>query len=175
VLRIDPGLHSALREAARRLGLSLNDFCARKLAAPASNLGGPAADVIRRAASTFGEALVGVVAFGSWARYEHGAASDVDLLVIIEPSVPITRKLYRTWDAEPLQWDTHPVEPHFVHLPEPDTRVTGLWAEAAVDGIVLFDRDLSVSKRLAEIRRRIVAGELVRRHAHGQPYWVGVA
>jgi hypothetical protein len=53
--------------------------------------------------------------------------------------------------------------------------VTGLWAEAALDGVVLFERGLVVSKRLAAVRRDIVAGRLVRRLAHGQPYWAAVA
>jgi len=39
LLRISPGLHAALREAATAQGLSLNDYCARKLAAPASSSG----------------------------------------------------------------------------------------------------------------------------------------
>jgi hypothetical protein len=54
-------------------------------------------------------------------------------------------------------------------------RLSGLWAEAAVDGVVLYDRDLSVSRRLVEVRNRIVAGEIVRRRVHGQPYWVEAA
>lgn len=36
----------------------------------------------------------------------------------------------------------------------------------------LFDRDLSLGRRLVEIRRRIVGGEIVRRRIHGQSYWV---
>ena len=51
VLRIEPGLHEALRNAARASGLSLNDYCARRLAAPTngSEVGG-AAHAVRRAA-----------------------------------------------------------------------------------------------------------------------------
>lgn len=174
VVRIEPGLHAALRDAARRWGVSLNDYCAWKLASP-SNAMGPRVEVVKRAASLFGDGLVGVIAFGSWARDEAAAGSDVDVLVVVESNVAITRELYRTWDAEPLSWDSHPVEPHFVQLPAPVTRLSGLWAEAAIDGVVLFDRDLSLSRRLVEIRRRVVAGEIIRREAHGQPYWVDAA
>jgi hypothetical protein len=39
--------------------------------------------------------------------------------------------------------------------------------------VVVYDPDLEVSRRLVEIRRRIVRGEIVRREVHGQPYWVG--
>jgi predicted nucleotidyltransferase len=115
------------------------------------------------------------VAFGSWARSEEREESDVDVLVVLEPSTKITRALYRGWDSDPVEWESRQVEPHLVHLPEEGARITGLWAEVAVEGIVLFDRDLSVSKRLVDIRREIAAGRMVRREAHGQPYWVGVA
>ena len=174
VLRISPGLHAALREAAREAGLSLNDYCARKLAHPVVEVTGPATDVVLRALERFGAALVGIVAFGSWAREEAADGSDVDLLVVVDDKVSIVRDLYRAWDEAPLEWDGRPVEVHFVHDPKPDEPPTGVWAEAALDGVVLFERDLSLSRRLANVRRRIVAGELARRRVHGQPYWVGV-
>jgi hypothetical protein len=173
VLRIEPGLHAALREAARSLGVSLNDYCARKLAAPASAAPAPAVEVVRRAASVLGQAFVGVVAFGSWAREEQRDSSDVDVLLVVDSTAALNRELYRRWDSGPLTWEGHPVEPHFVHMPAPGARISGLWAEAAVEGVVLFDRDLSLSRRLVEIRRRIVAGEVMRREVHGQPYWIG--
>ena len=47
----------------------------------------------------------------------------------------------------------------------------GFWPEIALDGIVLFERDVAVSRRLVAIRRAIADGRLVRRTAHGQPYW----
>ena len=175
LLRIDPGLHAALREAAREAGLSLNDYCARKLAAPCTQIEGPAAELLERAAALLGDALVGVVAYGSWAREEATDRSDVDMLVVVAAGTDITRELYRRWDVAPLSWQGRPVEPHFVHLPEPGGRVSGTWAEASVDGLVIFDRNQAVSRRLAEVRRRIVAGELVRREIHGQPYWLGAA
>lgn len=173
VLRIEPGLHAALRESARESGTSLNDYCARKLASPGSNVAGPAAEAVERAAALMGDALLGIVAFGSWAREEMADASDVDLLIIVEPRVAIVRELYRRWDTSPLFWGGRPVEVHFVHFPEAGSSVSGLWAEAALDGVVLFERGLVVSRRLGELRRRIVAGDLSRRRAHGQPYWVG--
>jgi len=173
VLRIDPGLHAALRAAASEAGMSLNDYCASKLAAPLGNLTafGGAVAAVRRAAARFGEDLVGVVAFGSWARGELAEGSDVDLLVVLEERVAITRSLYREWDAEPLRWTGRAVEPCFVHLPGERERVSGLWAEVALDGVVLFERGLRISSRLAALRRAIAAGRLVRRSAHGQGYW----
>jgi hypothetical protein len=177
VLRIDPGLHGALRAAARESGVSLNDYCARKLALPVGSLVAtdPAGAAVARAALLFGERLVGVVAYGSWARGEAGVDSDVDLLVVLEEGVPLTRALYRGWDAAPLEWAGHPVEAHFVHLPPPAQTVAGLWGEVALDGIVLFERGLRVSTRVAAIRRDVASGRIVRREAHGQAYWTTAA
>ena len=176
VLRLSRGLHAALRAAAREAGVSLNDYCARKLALPAGDPASRGATaVVERAAALFGEHLLGVVAYGSWVRDEATATSDVDVLVVLDADAPLTRALYRQWDAEPVAWDGRPVEPHFVRLRAGAGQVTGLWAEAALDGVVLFERGLVVSKRLAAVRRDIVAGRLVRRLAHGQPYWAEVA
>lgn len=175
VLRIDPGLHQTLREAAEVAGLSLNEYCARKLALPGENVTGVAAAVVQRAASLLGKSLVGVAAFGSWARGQLTESSDVDLLIILDEEIPIGRGLYRQWDVAPLSWDGHPVEPHFVHLPPPDAHLSSVWAEVAVDGVVLFERELVVSRRLVEIREKIAAGRIVRRTVHGQAYWVEAA
>ena len=175
LLRVDPKLHGALRAAAQESGLSLNEYCARKLATPGGNVAGPATAALGRAISIVEDALIGVVAFGSWARGELAEGSDVDLLMVVESRLAITRDLYRRWDAEPIRWASHDVEPHFVHLPDTEVRISGLWAEAAVDGIVLFEQGLLVSRTLVEIRGRIADGRLVRREALGQPYWVGAA
>jgi len=176
VLRIDSGLHAALKVAAEAADMSLNEHCARKLAAPGANLGSPAATaVVERAATLLGGGLVGVVVFGSWARDELAEGSDVDLLLVVEDGVTLTRELYRRWDESPVRWEERRVEPHFVHLPAGNDRVAGLWAEVAVDGIVLFERGLAVSRRLVALRRDIAAGRVVRRTVHGQPYWVEAA
>jgi predicted nucleotidyltransferase len=173
VLRIDPALHGLLRDDAARSGMSLNEYCARRLAAQGAV--GPAAEVVRRATALCGDQLTGVVAFGSWARDQLADGSDVDILIVVDGATAITRALYTLWESEPLDWSSRPVQAHFVRLPEPRARISGLWAEAAIEGVVLYDRDLSVARRLVEIRRRIVAGEIVRREIHGQPYWVEAA
>ena len=173
VLRIDPGLHGALRTAARAASMSLNEYCARKLASPGALLDSEAATLVERAARLLGESLVGVVAFGSGARGESGAASDFDVLLIADERVPVTRGLYGRWDREPaLHWRGHEIEPHFVHLPPEGAVPSGTWAEVATDGLVLHERGWSVSERLADIRRMISAGRISRRLLHGQPYWV---
>jgi len=177
VLRIAPGLHAALRSAATSLGVSLNDYCAKKLSLPTGSLVGDAQAraVIDHAASIVGADLIGLVAFGSWARDDASVTSDVDVLIVVAPRRRVIRALYREWDRKVLTWDAHQVEPHFVNLPEDVRSVGSIWAEAAIDGIVLFERELEVSRTLAGVRRRIAEGRLVRRTIHGQPYWAEVA
>jgi len=177
LLRIGPGLHGLLRKAAADLGISLNDYCSLKLAAPAGNLPAlrQAAAVVARAAELFGDRLIGIAAYGSWARGEAAAGSDVDLLVVLEGDVRLTRRLYRRWDRVELRWNDREIEVHFAHLPDPDRPVAGLWAEVAMDGVVLFERELRLSARLVGVRRDIASGRLVRRLVHGQPYWTEVA
>ena len=172
-VRIEPSLHASLRARARSEGISLNRYCARELGSPRSELPPPAAAVVGRAHSMLGEALLGVVVFGSWARGEPSWESDLDVLLIAGDQVSISRSLYRQWDDGPaLEWDGHTVEPHFVHLPGEDETPSGLWAEVAMDGLVLFERRLEVSRTLAGVRRRILEERVSHRVAHGNPYWV---
>jgi predicted nucleotidyltransferase len=171
VLRLDPRLHAVLRAEAAAAGTSLNEWCSRVLAAPGGSLAA-ATDVALTIRSRLGADLLGIVVYGSFARDELTAGSDVDLLVVLASSVKITRALYRDWETPALDWEGREVDLHFVHLPEAGDPVSGSWAEAAVCGIVLSDRDLVVSRRLNAIRGRIAAGELVRRMAQGQPYWI---
>ena len=176
ILRMPSALHAALHVAARTSGLSLNAYCVRQLAAIGL---GVASDedvisLIVRARAVAGDALLAVVLHGSWARGEATPASDVDALIVVDARIALSRALYRSWDAEPITWRGRPVDPHFVHL-APEAEISGLWAEVAVDGIVLFERDWKLSAHLARIRSVIAAGRLVRRFVHGQPYWTETA
>ena len=172
VLRIDRGLHASLRDRAREADTSLNRYCALKLASPGEPLDPAASAVVQRAASVLGDSLLGVVAFGSWARGDESSTSDLDVLLIADDRVPIARSLYRQWDDGPrLNRDGHQVEPHFVHLPAATESVSGLWAEVAMDGLILFERDFVVSRCFVGVRRRIVSGRLTLHVAQGQPYW----
>lgn len=172
VLRLDPRLHGALRRAAAEAGLSLNEYCVRKLYSAAPGVSDPGWQAVERATAAVEASLVGVVVYGSWARGEAARGSDVDVLIVVDREVPVVRELYRRWDEEPVSWEGRRVEPHFVHLPVSGETPSGTWAEVAVDGIVLFDRDLTVSRRLVELRNMIAEGGLVRREVHGQPYWM---
>lgn len=171
VLRLDTRLHDVLRRDALAAGMSLNDWCGRTLSAPGA-AGRDASGVVLAIRSWLGDDLEGVVLHGSFARGEHATGSDIDLLAVVRPEKPINRRLYRDWEARASAWDGRAIDLHVVHLPASDDRVSGSWAEAAVCGIVLYDRSLAVSRRLIGIRERIAAGRLVRRMAQGQPYWI---
>ena len=173
VLRLDPDLHAELRREAAMRGISLNAYCVQRLAAPASLSPGfeGAADTVRRAGDLMGESLVGIVVFGSWARGGAAETSDVDILIVVDGAIPITRELYRRWDEAPVAWSGRPVDPHFVHLPPERRTPSGLWAEVAVDGIVLHDPRFRLFPRLAAVRRALAEGRLRRRTVHGTVYW----
>jgi predicted nucleotidyltransferase len=176
VLRLPAALHASLQGAARAAGVSLNEYCVRRLAAPGAGLAllPDAAALVRRAAEVAGDALIGVVLHGSWARGEAARTSDVDVLIVIERRLALSRALYRTWDEAVPSWEGRRVDPHFAHPPD-DGPTGGLWGEVATDGIVLVERDLEISAILVRTRRDIAAGRLVRRIVHGQPYWTAVA
>ena len=173
VLRLAPDLHARLRREAAVRGVSLNAHCVQRLAAPGGVAPGfeDAAETVRRAGELMGESLVGVVVFGSWARGESADTSDIDVLIVIDGDVPITRELYRRWDAAPVAWSGRPVDPHFVHLPPKRRTPSGLWAEVAIDGIVLHDPRHRLFPWLAAVRRALAEGRLCRRVVHGTGYW----
>lgn len=171
VLRLPPSLHETLRAAAGQAGLSLNEYCVRTLSTPGPDPTGPGAAVVVRALEMFGPQLVGVIVYGSWARGEATAASDIDLLVVLETSARITRMLYRDWDRVPLRHDGRAVEVHFVGLPTPADEPGAVFLEAAMDGLVVYDSGQRVARYLARLRRVVASGDVARRRAHGQPYW----
>lgn len=172
VLRLDSDLHARLRDEAQRAGLSLNAYCARKLALPASAVTPAAVTVLQHVSRVAGDALLALILHGSWARDRQADASDVDVAIVLAPDADVTRALYSRWEADPPHWEGRPLDPHFLRLPDPGAAATGLWAELAVHGITLYDRDLGTSRWLAEVRARIAEGRLERRMAHGQPYWL---
>lgn len=173
VLRIDPELHGGLQRQAKSAGMSLNELCARVLAAGSGEVAGinrklrPALD---RAAALLGDDLVAAAVYGSAARGELTPGSDVDLLLVVEPTRRLGRRIYRDWDRQPIDCDGHPVEPHFAPLPE-DGEFSGLWGELALEAWILFDPELRLHRRLVAIRQELAAGRLERRLVHGQPYW----
>jgi predicted nucleotidyltransferase len=177
LLRLPADLHRALVRAAAASQLSFNEFCVRRLQAPMSahETSALPALVVDRARVVFGDRLLGVLVLGSWARGTPAAASDIDVLIVIDAETPLTRDLYRDWDREPLAFEGRAIDAHVAHVSEPGAAPTAVWCEAAVDGIVWYDRDGAIVRRLGEVRRAIGEGAVVRAFAHGQPYWKGAA
>lgn len=176
LLRLPARLHRALARSAAAAELSFNEFCVRRLSAPAhpDDTSALRSLVVDRACEAFGDRLFGVVVLGSWARGEAAADSDIDVLIVIDPELPLTRELYRSWDRVPLSFEGRAIDAHFVHPSGKGAPPTAVWCEAAVDGLVWFDRG-GTTTRLAEVRRAIAEGRVVRGTAHGQPYWKGAA
>jgi hypothetical protein len=182
-----PGvLHGRLREEAMITGQSLNQLCLARLGAGGESPAGPGAaaahtrllpgnfleEVVRR---WLGE-LVGLILFGSFARGEATEASDTDLLLVMRPGMKIARGLYRLWDEFRREdsggEDAGKISPHFVVLPESVRAAGGLWYEAALDGIVLWENGSQVSHFLGFVREAMAEGKIRRRMLHGSPYWI---
>jgi predicted nucleotidyltransferase len=177
LLRLPADLHPTLTQAAKAAGLSFNEFCVRRLrvAAHPEETSAVRALILERAQVALGNRLRGVMVLGSWARGEAAQDSDIDVLIVIDAGTPLTRDLYRAWDAVPLTFEGRSIDAHFVHPAAPGAPATGLWCEAAMDGVVWYDPDGGLASRLADVRRLIADGKVVRSVAHGQPYWKGAA
>ena len=175
-MRIPPELHAELKRRASRKGYSLNKYCLAALQNAvdqrSDSLGAARESEdywIRLAEKLLGDALLGVVLFGSSARGENRDDSDIDLLIVVEQQISLTRNLYCKWDEEGT--DPDDVNPHFVHVPAKMEEAGSLWLETAIDGIVLYEKGRSLSRILARIRRAISEGHYQRKEVYGQPYW----
>lgn len=177
LLRLPAALHASLAAGAARRELSLNEYIGRRLAGVETHpaVEAVAAVVLARAREVTGDALVGALLHGSWSRGEARVDSDIDALIVVDRSLPLSRLLYRKWDERPLAIDGRAVDVHFVHLPVTIARAGGVWCEAAIEGRLIADRAGQVEDTMIELRRAIADGRLVRKHAHGQPYWTVAA
>ena len=171
LLRLPPALHDRLRTAASAAGLSLNEYCIRVLAAPCTDPLGPGAVVVAKALSLYGPDLVGVLLYGSWVRGEATATSDIDALVVLRASTPLTRSLYHAWDDQVFSHASHPIETQLVTLPTPGSRSSALWLEVALDAVVVHDPTGELSVHLSRVRHEIANGGPRRHLTHGQPHW----
>ena len=174
IVRLSPESHTRLKNAARTRGRSLNDLCVSRLSLPSPHeslppeLATAVSDIVAIAEND----LLGIVAFGSWARQDTSDLSDIDILVVLQPAAAVNRDLYRRWEKVAPAGTR--VEPHFVALPKLNERISGLWAEVSIDGLVMVDPDLMVQRHLQHVRQYIAAGRLVAKRVHGQNYWIHV-
>lgn len=177
LLRLPAAVRAAVEHEATSAGLSINEYCVRRLqtSGPSAALHDDAQAVMARAVDVLADGFVGLVLHGSFARGEAREASDVDVLVVVESSVPLSRSLYGSWDQAPVSWDGRPVDCHFVQLPADPARAGSVWCEAAIEGVILRDSAGRVDAALRQVRRAIADGRLVRKQVHGHPYWTQVA
>lgn len=127
--------------------------------------------VVRVLRAYFGEKLVAIVLFGSYARGEARGTSDVDLYVIAE-NLP-HRRLKR------IAYVHRPVAARFeyrVSIIAESKRefVSGfppLYLDLALDGVILFDRDNFMTDKLKQIREITRRAGLKRVRLNGQFAW----
>ncbi len=188
ILRLPSSLHQQLKDEARAAEMSLNKYCQALLRKRPRGTAGEASPVSFTFASgrtpraallqelsalvlgAWGGDIEALAVFGSFARGRETSKSDIDLLIVLSTRVQFDRDVYSRWRC--VKMLGHEVAPLFVKIPKKEERIGGLWYEVALDGIVLFDRELLLSRFLSHVRE-LIAGGLVRRMVtHGHPYWV---
>jgi predicted nucleotidyltransferase len=188
LLRVKPSTHGHLAQEAKRRGISLNRLCAEALQrglethpTESSHFDflSPVVSLLR---AHFGKNLVAVLVFGSRVTGKATATSDLDLLVVLEDGVPLTRSLYSWWDesvdslgraSERIDLPANPlVNPQFVHLPENPEEAGGLWLEVATASEVLWEGRGRITKALDGLRNLIAQDRFRRYWSNGIPYWV---
>lgn len=176
VVRVPPKLHASLKRRAREGGVSLNGLCLDALNSylgageQAAREGVPIP--LQQVQGLLGQSLSGVILFGSTARGEGREGSDIDLMIVVGAEVPLRRALYQRWDQSIDAAASSRLSPHFVHLPVHEMDAGSLWYEAAMDGIILLDREGRIARFLRTIRRSMAEGKLRRKSAYGHPYWI---
>ncbi len=179
VLRIPSELHQIVEKKSKELGVSLNHFCKAKLEEALSGKKNEHSQGVQCLIQEWGENVVGLVLFGSVARGEQTPPSDLDLLIVLNSKIKLSRSLYKIWDlksAEVFNKEFNSkVSPHFIHIPQDTMGAGGLWYEVSIDGIVLWEKNYLISRFLKRIRESILSGSIKRFMTHGHPYWVKYA
>lgn len=138
---------------------------------------------IREAAVDFyGERLVALAIFGSWARGAATPASDLDLLVVAEPLPPSRMKRVRefrpvadatravrsrVWSTEGPEIELAPV----FKTPEELAAGSPLYLDMTLWRVVLLDRGGTLESFLAGLRRRMEALGTRRVPFKGGAFW----
>lgn len=153
---------------------SINEFCVsllnKSLKYQRSQKGGELGMIVDIAQSIFPDEIEGVVLFGSQARGDNTNESDIDILIVLKNSIIITKDVYLKWDQLSKNLSEE-VSVHFVNLPQNLYSLSGLWCEVSLEGIILFDDELNVSKFLVRLRDEIFNGSYKSAYSHGHRYW----
>jgi len=177
---LDPELFEQIERKAKRLKKSINAHCVDVLGRNALNTVGITNDLlIKDLIEYFAPSLLGIVLFGSVARETANEVSDVDLLLVLDSSTPINRKLYRQWDEKftGRKFGEMPndVSPHFSHLPEDPSSAGSLWLEVAIEAKLLWSANNQLEDTLRLLRKQISEGCFVKAYSYGVPYWKKVS
>jgi predicted nucleotidyltransferase len=175
VLRLPEAMHRKLAKRARLSGFSLNRVCVELLKQGMDDQQQDpqwlkdAYAVSPLVKKKFGASLIGILAFGSQVNGQAREQSDLDLLIVIENTIPIVRSLYRWWEESVPIAEQLEINPHFVHV-SADTP-SGLWLEAALNHHMIYKKGQKLDKVMMQILERIREGQVERHWSNGHPYW----
>lgn len=170
VLRLPSELHQAVCLEADRQGCSLNQWITQRLA---TSLGKTAhSEVVDLIKAAFGEQISGVMLFGSTARGESHASSDIDLLLVLKPSIKLNRTFYSKWDEDVGPHVASSYSPHFVEWPKDILKIGSLWLEVASEGEFLDCESPELRQALHRIKQMIASGRFIRKSSSGSVYWI---
>ena len=123
------------------------------------------ADLASHYRSLLGDALMGLALYGSRARGDAGADSDVDVMLIAHglPSDPFERA--RHVRAPSLAHGDPPISVRALTPAEYERDIAPIDLDVATDGVIFYDNSSYLADRLALIRRRIEEAGLFRNDA----------
>lgn len=185
VIRLDPSLHARLRTICQTTQVSLNHLCVEQIKTLVASDANSIASVQRFGISVAelqkllgrnGFKISSCLVFGSAVRGESTTRSDIDLLFVLSPGEHLSRDLYTQWDKKIAPFFVkrvvREVSPQFVNLPTEVDGAGSLWLEAAIEGVILWDNENSLSNFLIVLRSWIASGQARRKLSHGHPYWI---
>jgi predicted nucleotidyltransferase len=171
-------LHKKMSEIARAENTSLNNVCISllknglKVKGENEGLLDSLQAVTKTLKGHFKGELLGIALFGSRARGDASASSDLDLLIVLDKNVELVRSLYAWWDSE-ISWNgVEELNPHFIHYPEDLFNASGLWFEVAFDGKILYQADAALDQLFYDLQKLVKDGTIRRYFSNGHPYWV---
>lgn len=173
-LRVDADLNLKLKKQAESSNSSLNEYCigllkeSSKLYLDVGIAG--VSTVVKNAKRAFGDKLESVIIFGSRARGDHTVESDVDVLIVVDGSVKISRQLYKEFENNNLN-STEDISVHIAQLPNSTKHLSGLWCEVSMEGIITYDKEFKTSYFLSKLREEIIQGSYLAKQTHGHRYW----
>ncbi len=132
----------------------------------------------------FGERLFGVLVFGSVARGDWSANSDIDLLTVVadwdkrswERSRELTKTINKLRGTREYRWSVEegymPVIQHYPLDVEEARNSRRIYLDASVDGLILYEREEFLSQVLKDFRRRMAELGARRAYLPQGYYWI---